>query len=426
MRFFLLSSFFGLAACGAAVHAPAPVPFDDNSFVVADVRVFDGEHTLEHANVVVRDGRIAAVGRDAPPADLAIVDGRGRTLFPGLIDAHAHVQSEVGLHDALQYGVTTLLDMFTRVSFMSAHRAQRDLMTRTELADLYSAGAPVTSEHGMGTQFGLGFPTIGGPDEADAFVRARLAEGSAYVKILYEPDAGIFTSISPETLAAVIAAAHAQHALTVVHITSLAGARGVVDAGADGLAHLFGDQPIDDALIGKMVAQHMFVTATLIAHAYLSGQRIGPALAADPRISPFLTDGQRTSLESAAPSDDSPMAPYLRRFSLARASDNVRRLHAAGVPILAGDDAANFGAHGVSMHGELELLTRAGLTPAEALTAATLAPAKAFHLADRGRIAPGARADLVLVDGNPLVDITATRAIVRVFKNGYDVPRARR
>src|SRR3954466_3637624 len=92
----------GSAACGAAAHhddavahheAVVVAPRDGNSFVVRDVRVFDGQHVIEHANVVVRAGRITAVGHDAPPADLPAVDGTGRTLLPGLIDAHAHVQT---------------------------------------------------------------------------------------------------------------------------------------------------------------------------------------------------------------------------------------------------------------------------------------------------------------------------------------------
>jgi len=408
---------------GSEVHAWRPQ--GGNSFVVRDVRVFDGARAIEHADVVVRAGRIASVGRGAPTAGLRVIEGAGRTLLPGLIDAHAHVPREEGLRVALRFGVTTLLDMFTRIEVMQSHRAQRDLLRETDMSDMYSAGAPVTSAGGMGTQFGIPFPTIAGPEAAPAFVRARLGEGSDYIKIMYEPDAGIVTSISAETLAAVVAAAHAQHVRAIVHVTSLEGARTVVAAGADGLAHIFGDALIDDALARKMAAQGMFVTPTLSAFAYLGGAGDPrPELAADPRTSPFLTEKQRASLTTPPPGKEDPMAPYLVRFDLAKASENVRRLRAAGVRILAGDDAANFGPHGVSLLGELQLLTRAGLTPAEALEAATQAPAEAFGLTGRGRIVAGARADLVLIDGNPLVDITAMRAIARVFKNGFEVRRS--
>ena len=102
----------------------------------------------------------------------------------------------------------------------------------------------------------------------------------------------------------------------------------------------------------------------------------------------------------------------------------VRVLRAAGVVILAGTDAPNPGtAQGASLHGELELLVEAGLTPAEALRAATSAPAGVFGLKDRGRLAPGLRADLVLVDGDPSQDIRATRAIVGIWKAGLAVER---
>jgi imidazolonepropionase-like amidohydrolase len=410
-------------AVPAPVTAPVPAPPDDQSFAVRDVRVFDGARVLEHTSVVVRAGRIAAVG-GALPGDVPVLDGRGRTLLPGLIDAHAHVQNETGLRNALRFGVTTELDMMTDVAFLQAHRAQRDRWTRTDLADLFSAGTPATSPGGMGTQFGMPVPPIANPSEAPAFVRARLAEGSSYIKIMYEPDARIVTTISSETLAAVVAAAHAEHVITAVHVSSLQGARDAVAAGADGLAHVFSDAVIDDALAARMAAQHMFVTGTLSIMAAFNGASLGPSLADDPRIARFLTDAQRKQLTKAPPGTDHPMAPYLARFHIATAIENVRRLHAAGVTVLAGDDAANLGAHGVTMHGELVLLTRAGLTPAQALAAATRAPADRFGLADRGRIAPGARADLILVDGNPLVDIEATRAIVKVFKNGYDVARA--
>lgn len=415
-----------MIALGCGARAPATTAHDDNSFVVRGVRVFDGERVIERANVVVRGGRIAAVSDAPPPSELPVIDGSGRTLLPGLIDAHAHVSSEAGLHDALRFGVTTELDMMTDAAFAGAHRAQRERLTRTELADLYSAGTPATSDGGMGTQFGITVPTLSTPAEAPAFVRARLAEGSAYIKIMYEPDAEIVSTLSAATVAAVVDAAHAHHVLTAAHVSSIAGARGAVEAGVDGLAHVFSDAAIDDALIHQIAARHMFVIGTLSIIAVFSGASTGPALAADPRIAPLLTADERTQLANPGPGSDSPMAAYLARYRIATALENVRRLHAGGVTILAGDDAASLGAHGVTLHGELALLTQAGLTPAEALRAATRAPADAFHLTDRGRIAPGARADLVLVDGNPLVDITTTRAIVQVFKNGFAIPRAPR
>jgi imidazolonepropionase-like amidohydrolase len=102
----------------------------------------------------------------------------------------------------------------------------------------------------------------------------------------------------------------------------------------------------------------------------------------------------------------------------------VGQLSAHSVPILAGTDQHNPGtAPGASLHGELEILVEAGLKPVQALKAATSATAKAFRLTDRGRIAPGLRADLLLVEGDPTVDITATRNIVAVWKAGVEFNR---
>jgi imidazolonepropionase-like amidohydrolase len=104
----------------------------------------------------------------------------------------------------------------------------------------------------------------------------------------------------------------------------------------------------------------------------------------------------------------------------------VRELQVAGADILAGSDAPNPGTvHGATLHQELELLVQAGLTPVQALAAATSVPARRFGLSDRGAIAPGRRADLVLVDGDPTRDVTATRAIVAIWKNGAPVERRR-
>jgi hypothetical protein len=139
-----------------------------------------------------------------------------------------------------------------------------------------------------------------------------------------------------------------------------------------------------------------------------------------PRLEPNTSVAARGTLQQAFP-----MRPNAKPRDFNVAKETVRRLKAAGVPILAGTDAPNPGtAHGVALHRELELLVESGLTPVEALAAATSVPASSFHLADRGRIEKGRRADLLLVQGDPTTDITATRAIEGVWKGGVRADRA--
>ncbi|NWG70465.1 MAG: CIA30 family protein [Parvularculaceae bacterium] len=412
-----------LAGCGwFRKEAPKSVEGDD--FAVVGATVFDGEAVHAQATVVVRDGRIQSIGDGPAPSDLPAVDGAGKTLMPAFIDAHVHAFDVAGLEDALRFGVGTELDHFTAVAFLNQRKAQREGLERTGAADLFSAGTMVTSPGGHGTQFGLPIPTISAPVEAAAFVAARLKEGSDWIKIAYEPGAGFVTSIDRETLFAVIAAAHEQGALAVVHASSLEATRDAVAAGADGLVHAFGDLPIDDALVADMAARGVFVVSTLSVIASAGDRGEGPALAADPDLAPYLSDAQKGQLAQnfGMPADN----PYRTRFNLDQAKANIRKLHDAGVAILAGTDAPNPGtAYGVSLHGELSMLVDAGLSPLDALKAATAAPAAAFRIPERGRIAPGMRADLVLVDGDPTADIGATRRIARIFKNGYEVVRVK-
>jgi len=416
-----------LAACGRSGNdkdaAPAGAePIEGASFAIENVRVFDGRDVLESATVVVADGRIVSVGDQPAPAGVQTIDGAGKTLLPGLIDAHVHAFDQNALRDALRFGVTTELDMFTALAFAAERRSARDSFDQTDMADLYSAGTLVTSEGGHGTQFGLPIPTINDPSMAGEFVRERLGEGSDYIKIVYEPGNPTVTSISKETLTAVIAAAKDQGALAVVHISKLEAARDAVEAGADGLVHIFADAPIDEDLIAAMKANDVFVIPTLSIIASAADRGLGAALAEDESLGPYLSGMQRDGLGGAF--SGGPDLSSL--FDLDIAKENVRRLHEAGVVILAGTDAPNPGtAYGVSMFGEMELLVRAGLTPEEALSAATAANAGAFGLDGRGVIAPGARADLLLVDGDPATDILAIRKVARIFKNGFEVVRER-
>ena len=405
--------------------APAASTPPAQSFAVRDVRVFDGEKVIAATDVLVREGRIAAVGSLlAIPDGVPVVDGKGRTLLPGLIDAHTHSFGNAR-RDAIRFGVTTELDMFGDWHQIAEAKKTRESLAPTALADLWSAGTLATVPHGHGTEYGFPIPTLTKPDEADAFVKARLAEGSDYVKIILEDGSAYghpLPSLDAATTTALASAAHAAHKLAVAHVATEAEAREAIAAHVDGLAHVFIDRSASPDLVAQARRAGTFVVATLSVAGTASGAvtnaNTGRKLADDPRLAPWLTAGQIDALRGSFP------GTWQKPGFLANATESVRRLHAAGVPILAGTDAGNPGtAHGVSLHGEMALLVAAGLTPIEALAAATSRPAKFFSLDDRGRIAPGMRADLLLVEGDPTRDIEATRSIVDIWKNGVAIDR---
>lgn len=386
--------------------------------VIDNARVFDGERVLASADVLVEHGLIVAVAeRLDHPAGAIVVDGSGATLMPGLIDAHTHTWGDAQA-DALRFGVTTELDMFTDPDFAAAMRpARSDPSSPADRADLWSAGMLATVEGGHGTQFGLPMQTLSGPEDASGWVAERAAEGADYIKIVYAPEQlhGFMPSLDRDTMAALVDAAHARGLQAVVHVGTSGEAAEAIAAGADGLVHVFTDEPADPSVYAAIAEAGAFVTPTL---SVLSGcaDHAGRSLAADPRLNAYFAPAQISGLMSEFPFGE-PDCSTVRA--------NVRALHRAGASILAGTDAPNPGtAHGASMHGELAMLVDAGLTPLEALAAATSAPADAFGIDDRGRVAPGLRADLVLVEGDPTVDIRATRAIRTIWKNGQAVERA--
>ncbi len=406
------------------------------SVVFRDVRVFDGHRVHERATVLVRDGRIVSVAPDAEvPADALVIAGGGRTLLPGLIDAHSHeAASPVALELAIMFGVTTTLDMFSMPQPVARMRTEQLETGAPHRADVYSAGALVTAPGGHGTQFGPWLPTIQNAEEAESFVDGRVAEGSDYIKIVYDAygaDAeyegpktfvrGFFPSIDRTTLAAVVDAAQAHGKLAVVHALNVRSAHHALEAGADGLVHLYSDSLPGPDFVRAAVEGGMFVVPTLAVLGSYNGATDAAELMADSTITSYLPPDHEarwrlTGIWGASVPD--------KQAWRDRVTAAVRQLDLGGVRILAGTDAGNPGTvFGATLHHELALLVEAGLTPAEALTAATAAPAQAFGLDDRGRIAPGLRADLLLVDGDPTTDVRATRKIVGVWKLGVEVDR---
>jgi len=378
--------------------------------LVKDVRVFDGERVHAQRSVLFDKGVIVdADFRGAAPGDARIVNGQGRTLLPGFIDAHTHA---FRFHELpVLFGVTTQIDMFTDIAqLQQAKHAMAERRNQAH-ADLFSAGTLVTAPGGHGTQFGIKIPTITRPDEAQAFVDARIVEGSDFIKIVMEAGYG-FKPLDFATVRALIAAVHKRGKMAVVHISTEQDARAVLEAGADGLVHLFNGESGDAAGLAKLArAKGAFVIPTFAVLESMAAYR-GDDLLADPALAGLLDKDEQAPLKARYGNEARPA-------TLAAPKAVTLALVKAGVPVLAGTDAGNAGTqYGISMHREVAALVEAGLTPVQALAAATSAPARAFKLGQRGRIAKGYKADLLLVEGDPTRSIRDTRRIVEVWKDG--------
>ncbi|GAB7189896.1 amidohydrolase family protein [Kineococcus sp. NUM-3379] len=425
---------------------------------ITNVRIFDGQRVLRE-NTVVVDGTTIAAVRDVSgrrrgrghhrgvrpliPADAEIVDGRGMTLLPGLIDAHVHTSLE-SLALALTFGVTTELEM----QGTSTAGRRDDITTNDAVADVRSAGFGITppgghpSElfpegeepgEGQGPGDGAGgepddlvMPFSSTPEEAVGFIPKLIASGSDYIKFMIDDGtvegAPGLPLIDQATLDAGVAEARRSGMLTVAHALTIDATRMALEAGIDGLVHLFMDKPHTPEIVRLIVNSGVFVVPCVVLNASMMGIT-GESFAADPRVSSRLSDEWLTTLRSSF--------GHYPQGELADVLATVKVLHDAGVDILTGTDASvplpflGGLAHGASVHHELQMLVRAGLSPLEALSAATLVPARRFSLDDRGRIAEGKRADLLLVEGDPTTTISDTLNIRAVWRRGSRVDLSR-
>ncbi len=343
---------------------------------LSNVRVFNGEVIREPATIIIDGEKIGAP--DAVPNH--IIDAQGLVLLPGLIDSHIHLHGIQDLEQMVKFGITTAIDMATwPIELLNS------LRDRKKLTDIRSCGLPATAAGSVHSRI----PTlpaealVANTEAAEQFITARIAEGSDYIKVISDvpgPD--------QETLNAIVDAAHKHGKLVIAHAVTTIATSMAQNAGVDFITHT----PINGVMTDQEVERML----------------------KDKRISiPTLTMMKEVAKR--------PGADY------SNCVKTVSALHSAGVPILAGTDAnkakgvpANV-THGISLHDELELLVECGLSTTEVLRAATCLPAKYFALNDRGSIQAGYRADLVLVEGNPIEDITATRRIKKVWVAGQEI-----
>lgn len=397
--------------------------------LISDVSVFDGRDLHPRVSVLVRDGVIAEIAeRPVAGPECDRVDGPGSTLLPGLIDAHTHTFSRADLRQALLFGVTTELDMFS--SPERSAELKRLAVSDAGMADLRSSGTGVTAPGGHPTDlveagFLPPFATLGPEDSADAFVAARLDEGSDHIKIIIDDGAWLgmdLPTLSDQQVRQVVLAAHERGKQAIAHASTHIETERALDAGVDGLAHVFVDRVPPERFGARVARERAFVIPTLRVWEAKFGHPREIGLSRDWRLRPRLPPEMleilgKTWSESFGPAEpDWPGPRYAR--------EATSQLHEAGVPVLAGSDVAHpLSAHGLSMHAELAALVDAGLSPRQALTAATAAPAECFGLEDRGAIEVGRRGDLVLVRGDPTARIDAAADIAGIWRGGVPVHR---
>lgn len=415
---------------------------------ITNARIFDGEKVVEAKTVLIEGERILSVGGEIP-AEAILIDAEGGTLLPGLIDAHVHTSVE-GLRDALKFGVTTELEMMG--GFTKTGR-EKQLRGIEDIADVRSAGMGVTPPGGHPDELMPGdgeipdfvrkelekmseedrsamlaahkhdheeAPAVSNRDEAAAFVEQQVKEGADYIKIMIEEGTVLAAPglpvLTQDILRAAVEEAHRHRKLAIAHVLTAESSRQAIEAGVDGLAHLFIDRPESTPALVRMIAEAgAFVTPCLVLNSSIIGNPASE-LARDPRVSSKLGPEWIDTLNAS-----------FHTYPQGSMEDNYRNvmdLHRAGVDVLVGTDVSvpvpSLGglAHGVSVHHEMQLLVEAGFTPVEALQSATSKTARRFGLNDRGRIAGGARADLILVDGDPTVQISDTLSIREVWQRG--------
>ncbi|HEY6497388.1 MAG TPA: amidohydrolase family protein [Trebonia sp.] len=349
-----------------------------DKIALTNVRVFDGQRLGEPSTVVIDGDRI---GDD--PAGARTQDCGGRVLLPGLIDCHIHLTDDATLTALARQGVTTALDMGTEPPELVA-----SLRNRSGLTDVRSSGASATHPASMhARRMGRSAGLVADPDEAKAYVAQRVAEGVDYIKIIIDPP-----GFDEATVRALVEAAHAHGLRTIAHAATRDAVQLAQAAGVDVLTHAPLDQLLDDGDV---------------QHARASGEVVVPTL---------------TMMEAIVERIGA-IAPV--SYDVARST--VGDWYRAGVTVLAGTDANQAASapasppYGTSLHHELQLLVDAGLSTVDALRSATVLAAQYWGLADRGVIAPGKRADLVLVDGDPLADISAVSKLAAVWCAGLPV-----
>ena len=407
---------------------------------ITGVTLIDGttREPMPDAVVVIDGSRITQVGARASvtvPAGATVIDGRGKFVIPGLADMHHHLQSgstrpqqnlQSNLRRMLVVGVTTVFDPSVPLKeFVALKAAAAD--DAAPYARFFSTGPIVTVK---GDFFGLmvGAPTPDNAVQAQAVVRDLKAAGVDAIKVQYDDVSWSmkqgFPTLKRDVLEAIIKEAHQQNLKVFAHAPVLKHAKDALRAGLDGLMHGIIDEPIDQEFINLMKQNRASYVATMalfndMADVNAFARRQAPSwdrmALQPPRLYEFFAGPGGVQLFEK---NFNNLA--FTRQHLPVQKDNVKKVLDAGIPVVLGTDTGFQGVLiGVATQIELELLVEAGLTPSQALSAATINAARMIgREKDLGTVEGGKLADLVILDADPLQDIRNVTRIFRTMKGG--------
>jgi imidazolonepropionase-like amidohydrolase/ABC-type multidrug transport system permease subunit len=434
-------------------------------FLIRNARIWTGDKVIENGAVLVRDGKIADIYEGAPPdpekLKAEVVEGAGKTLLPGLIDVHVHLGAAGGISTntedyasdkVMPHSAAALLYSGVTAARSVGDALDASLKLRNAIhrgarlgADLSTCGPMFTAEGGHGTEYMQNLPpaikdnvqaqlvrTPKTPEEARKQVHELQTRGIDCVKTILEAGWGegmLFDRMDLLIGRAVADEAHAQHLPVATHTGDARDVADALEIGAASIEHGSWRDEIEDGLLHKMAANGVYLDPTLaVAEAY-SQYFAGHADALSNSlvqqvVSARMLKDTRDFISSGKGADVGKAELFQHAFEQART--NLVRAWNAGVPLVMGTDSGNpLVFPGASIHHELQLWVQAGIPAEVALRAATVNAAKLLRADSRfGAIRKGLEANLLLLDGNPLEDISATQRISLVVFKGERIRRS--
>lgn len=360
------------------------------STIIKNVRVFDGQGLTAPTNVTIEKGYITNIGTDVV-ADAVAFDGQGLTLLPGYIDTHIHIDSRDNCELAVKSGVTTFIDqMCDKTELINSLREPDEPITNVR-----SVYLPVQAQPGKMFIDAIGYepPYVKTKEDVRRTIDTQIEKGAIVIKMLLDLPPITTGMLAEDLIEETVRYAHEQGKLVSAHTTSVEAYRLAAKYGVDILNHTPKDEPVPMEIINEIKRKDLTVIPTTV-----------------------MQEGIVRNMQKIMPE---------RAGNFENVLETVHRLHKAGVRILVGTDSNRtnkmcFITHGESIFREFDFLHEAGLSNLEILHGATSTAAEIFGLADRGSIAIGKRADLVLVEGDPTKDISACKNIKKVWVKGVE------